>query len=129
MSLFDKAKERAAEAAALTKSAAEKAAEAAKLAATGAAQKINEGGYIDRAASTIDEKTGGKYSDKITKVASSTQGAVTKLAETPDGGSAAPQAQPGPATTDESQASFTDEGAPPAPAPDVSSPEGDNPQP
>lgn len=79
MSFFDKAKEKALEAAELAKDAAEKAAEAAKEAAAGAAHKIEEGGYVDKAAAKIDEKTGGKYSDKIAKVADSTKDGVSKL--------------------------------------------------
>ncbi|WP_300677893.1 antitoxin [Nocardioides sp.] len=79
MSFFDKAKERAAEAAGIAKEAADKAGESIKLAAAGAAQKIDEGGYVDKAAAKIDEKTHGKYTDKIDKVATGTKGTMGKL--------------------------------------------------
>ncbi|UDY24135.1 antitoxin [Nocardioides sp. Kera G14] len=79
MSFFDKAKEKALEAADMAKEAAEKAAEAAKLAAAGAAQKIDEGGYVDKAAAKIDEKTGGKYADKVDRFATSAKDTVSKL--------------------------------------------------
>jgi hypothetical protein len=79
MSFFDKAKERAAEAAGIAKEAADKAGESVKLAAAGAAQKIEEGGYVDKAAAKIDEKTHGKYTEKIDKVASGTKGTMGKL--------------------------------------------------
>lgn len=79
MSFFDKAKEKAREAAGLAAEAAEKAAESAKAAAAGAATKIEEKGYVDKAAAKIDERTKGKYSDRIAKAAASTKGGVEKL--------------------------------------------------
>ncbi len=79
MSFFDKAKEKAKEAAEKAAEAAKDAAESAKAAAAGAAQKIEEGGYVDKVAGKIDEKTKGKYSDKIAKAAASTKGGVEKL--------------------------------------------------
>lgn len=68
MSFLDKAKE-----------AAEQAVEKAKEAASTAAHKIEETGVVDKAASFADEKTGGKYSDKIAKAADSAKGGVSKL--------------------------------------------------
>ena len=68
MSFLDKAKE-----------AAEQAVEKAKEAAATAAHKIEETGVVDKAASFADEKTGGKYSDKIAKAADSAKGGVSKL--------------------------------------------------
>lgn len=68
MSFLDKAKE-----------AAEQAVEKAKEAASTAAHKIEETGVVDKAASFADEKTGGKYSDKIAKAADSAKEGVSKL--------------------------------------------------
>ncbi len=79
MSFFDKAKEKAREAAESAKEAASSAAESAKAAAAGAAHKIEEKGIVDKAAAKLDEKTGGKYSDKIAKAAASTKEGVEKL--------------------------------------------------
>ncbi|MFT4262309.1 MAG: antitoxin [Nocardioides sp.] len=79
MSFADKAKETALEAADQAKEAAAKVVESVKLAAAGAAEKIEAGGYVDKAAATLDEKTGGKYSEHITKVAETTKSGVSKL--------------------------------------------------
>jgi hypothetical protein len=68
MSFLDKAKE-----------TAQQAAEKAKEAAEKAAHKIEDGGYIDKAAAKIDQKTGGKHSETISKVASGAKGSVGKL--------------------------------------------------
>lgn len=68
MSFLDKAKE-----------AAEQAVEKAKEAASTAAHKIEETGAVDKAASFVDDKTGGKYSDKISKAADSAKDGVSKL--------------------------------------------------
>jgi len=69
MSFLNKAKE-----------TAEAAAEKAKEAAGKAAAKIEEGGYVDKVAAKIDEKTHGKYSDKITKAASTANDGVSRIA-------------------------------------------------
>ncbi len=68
MGFLDKAKEKA-------ELAVEKAKEAAEKAAT----KIEETGVVDKAAAFADEKTKGKYSDKIAKAASSAKESVGKL--------------------------------------------------
>lgn len=68
MSFLDKAKEAA-------QTAQAKAAEAAQKAAA----KIEETGLVDKAASFADEKTGGKYSDKIAKAAGTAKESVSKL--------------------------------------------------
>lgn len=80
MSFLDKAKKQA-------QVAAEKAREQARLAqaktqeaAASAATKIQEGGLVDKYAAKIDEKTGGKYSDKIAKAASTAKSSVDRIA-------------------------------------------------
>ena len=68
MGFLDKAKGKAEEAVALAKDAAEKA-----------AAKVEENELVEKAASFVDNKTKGKYSDKIAKVASTAKGSVAKL--------------------------------------------------
>lgn len=68
MSFLDKAKEAA-------QTAQAKATEAAQKAAA----KIEETGLVDKAASFADERTKGKYSDKIAKAADTAKDGVSKL--------------------------------------------------
>jgi len=79
MSFLDKAKEKAQQAAELAKEQAEVAKAKAKEAADKAAHKIEETGLVDKAASAIDGRTGGKYSDKIAKAASTAKDSVGKM--------------------------------------------------
>ena len=75
MSFLDKAKAAAEQA----KAKAIEAAEVAKTKAQEAAAKVESAGYVEKAASFVDDKTKGKYSDKIAKAQDSAKNAVGKV--------------------------------------------------
>lgn len=79
MGFLDKAKKQAQSAADKAKEQAGVAAALAKEATTKAATRIEDTGLVDKVASTVDQQTKGKYSDKIAKAAEAAKGSVGKL--------------------------------------------------
>ncbi|WP_076264148.1 antitoxin [Intrasporangium flavum] len=124
MSFLDKLKQKADELDLETK--ARQLQEAATQAAKQAQQKAGEftaenrekiDGYVDRASSTIDEKTHGKYHDHVAKVRAGVDKGIDKVAE---GGSAAGATGAAAAAGATDAGPFpADPGAPVAPTPDA----------
>jgi len=77
------------------------------------------GGYIDKAGQAVDERTQGKYSDKVAKAKEAAAKGVDKVAEQRQPGPVEPQVDPGQPPTAQAPA---DRPAPDAPVVDPDQP-------